>query len=220
MKKPWPPEDIAWLEREYANSHTPTLAAQMGRSVTSVYQMADRCGIKKSPEYLASPLAGRTDGKRGGSTRFQRGHETWNKGIKGVCGTHENCRRSQFAKGHKPVTTLPVGSYRLNSEGHLQQKTGTTSGPSSRRWRSVAELVWCKANGPLPTGHIVIFRPGMFTNQLEEITLDRVECISRAENARRNHPRAKNPELGRLVQLKGAITRQVNRIAREARESK
>ncbi|KYZ79032.1 hypothetical protein PTBPS01_03975 [Burkholderia pseudomallei] len=58
----------------------------------------------------------------------------------------------------------------------------------------------------------------MFTNKLEEITLDRVECISMAENARRNHPRSKSPELAKLVQLKGAITRQVNRIAREAKE--
>ncbi len=39
---------------------------------------------------------------------------------------------------------------------------------------------------------------------------------SRAEIARRNHPMNKSLELARLVQLKGAITRQVNRIAREA----
>ena len=67
---------------------------------------------------------------------------------------------------------------------------------------------------------MVVFRPGMFSNKLEEITLDRVECISMAENARRNHPRMRDPELAKLVQLKGAITRQVNRIAREAKERK
>lgn len=79
-------------------------------------------------------------------------------------------------------------------------------------------LVWEAANGPVPAGHIVVFKPGMRTVVLEEITLDRVELITRAENARRNHPRSRDPELGRLVQLKGAITRQVNRIAREAQE--
>ena len=63
------------------------------------------------------------------------------------------------------------------------------------------------------------FKPGMKTNVLEQITLDRVECISMAENARRNHPRNKHPELAKLVQLKGAITRQVNRINREAQEA-
>ncbi|MFD1839535.1 hypothetical protein [Paracidovorax cattleyae] len=70
----------------------------------------------------------------------------------------------------------------------------------------------------MPDGHICVFKPGQRTTVLEEITADRVECISRAENARRNHPRNKSPELAKLVQLKGAITRQVNRIAREAKE--
>jgi hypothetical protein len=36
-----------------------------------------------------------------------------------------------------------------------------------------------------------------------------------AENAQRNHPRSRNPEVRSLYQLKGAITRQVNRIAKE-----
>ena len=59
---------------------------------------------------------------------------------------------------------------------------------------------------------------GMKTAVEAEVTADRLECITRAENAHRNHPRNRDPELGRLVQLKGAITRQVNRIAREAQE--
>ncbi|MEG0000594.1 hypothetical protein [Comamonas sp.] len=115
---------------------------------------------------------------------------------------------------------MPVGSYRINKDGHLQRKIGEASGANHKRWRNVAELLWIEANGPLPAGHIVIFRPGMRTAVLEEITLDRIECISRADNARRNHPANKSPELARLVQLKGAITRQVNRIAREAEERK
>ena len=65
---------------------------------------------------------------------------------------------------------------------------------------------------------MVRFRSGMFTAVLEEITLDRLELVSRAEHARRNHPVSRDPEYARLVQLKGAITRQVNRIAREHKE--
>ena len=111
-----------------------------------------------------------------------------------------------------------MGSYRINPDGHLQRKVAEVSGSNSKRWPNVAELVWIAANGPLPPKHIVVFKPGMRTNVLELITLDRVECISLAENARRNHPRNKHPEFARLVQIKGAITRQVNRIAREAKE--
>lgn len=66
---------------------------------------------------------------------------------------------------------------------------------------------------------MVVFKRGMKTSVLEEITLDKLDCISRAENARRNHPRNRDPELGRLIQLKGAITRQVNRINREHQQT-
>jgi hypothetical protein len=56
---------------------------------------------------------------------------------------------------------------------------------------------------------------GMFSNLLEHITVDRLECISQAENGRRNAPTVKHPEVARLIQLKGAITRQVNRITQQ-----
>ncbi|CAJ5911510.1 Uncharacterised protein [Burkholderia pseudomallei] len=217
-KKAWSPEELEILKREYPCTHTPTLAKQFGRTPTSVYQKALNIGLRKSAEYMASPEAWRTDGKRGGATRFKPGQAAWNKGIKGVVGIQDKCRATQFKAGHAPHNTLPVGSYRTNKDGHLQCKIGTAKGSNSKRWRTVAEIVWCDANGPLPPGHFVVFKPGMFTNKLEEITLDRVECISMAENARRNHPRSKSPELAKLVQLKGAITRQVNRIAREAKE--
>lgn len=111
-----------------------------------------------------------------------------------------------------------MGSYRINKDGHLQRKIGEASGANHKRWRNVAELLWIESHAPVPEGHIVIFRPRIRTAVLEEITLDRIECISRADDARRNHPSNKSPELAHLVQLNGAITRQVNRIAREAEE--
>ena len=90
----------------------------------------------------------------------------------------------------------------------------------ARRWVAVHRLVWEAANGPIPEGHVVGFLPGRRSNVLEKITLDALELISRGELARRNHPRSRDPDLAKLVQLKGAITRQVNRIAREAQEQK
>ncbi|MNL55223.1 hypothetical protein D3C87_1786150 [compost metagenome] len=100
----------------------------------------------------------------------------------------------------------------------LQVKINDLPGPNHVRWHPVHRVVWIAANGPVPDDHIVVFKPGMRTNVLEEITADRLECITRGENAERNHPRARSPELAKLVQLKGAITRQVNRIAREHEE--
>jgi hypothetical protein len=150
------------------------------------------------------------------ATQFKPGQESWNKGVKGVVGVQEACRATQFKAGQTPHNTRPIGSYRLNKEGHLQQKISDAKGSNSKRWRGVAELIWCAANGPLPDKHMVVFKPGMFTNKLEEITLDRVECISLRENALRNYARRYPIEIRRLHQLKGAITRQVNRIKKES----
>jgi hypothetical protein len=51
----------------------------------------------------------------------------------------------------------------------------------------------------------------MRTTVLEDITADKVECISRSENMRRNSYHRYGQEIARLVQLRGALTRQINK---------
>lgn len=200
----WTDAELRTLREIYPNTPTRAIADTLGRSENSVGQKARLIGVSKTTEFMASEFSG----------RLKPGNVPPNKGK-----AHPATGRAaetQFKKGHKPHTTLPMGSYRINPDGHLQRKVSEASGSNSMRWRGVAELVWCAAHGPLPPKHIVVFKPGKKTTVLEDITLDRVECISLAENARRNHPRNKHPELAKIVQLKGAITRQVNRIRREA----
>lgn len=220
MKKPWSPEDVALLTREYPTTHTPTLANQMGRGVSGVYQKALGLGLKKSAEYLASPQAGRTDGQRGGASRFKPGYKTWNAGMKGW--QPEGCQATQFKKGEMRGAAqrnyVPIGSYRISKDGYLEQKTNDDHPTPARRWVGVHRLVWEAAHGPVPRGHVVCFLPGRKSSEVDRITLDALEMVSRAELARRNHPVSRSPELAKLVQLKGAITRQINRIAREAKE--
>lgn len=211
--RPWTDAENDYLRKHYANCTPEELETHLGRSRPSIYQHAMSMGLKKSQEYFKTKVAGRfeKDGNHRGH-RFAPGFVPWNKGRKGWVAP--GSQATQFKPGGKPMQTLPVGSHRITKDGTLQRKIGEEPGSPHKRWRSVAELTWIEANGPLPPGHIVVFRPGMRTAVLEEITLDKVECISRAENARRNHART-DPELIKLYQLKGAITRQVNRIVRE-----
>jgi len=141
----------------------------------------------------------------------------WNKGRKGI--NYPGMQAPQFRPGNRPHTWLPVGSSRITTkDAYLERKVNDLPGNNSVRWVGVHRLVWEAAHGPAPAGHIVGFKPRRKTPVLERITLARLECITRAENARRNHPRSKHPELGRLIQLKGVITRHINRIARQAQE--
>ena len=215
----WTAAQIDKLRQHYPTTRTADLADDLQIPLAKVYSKAMALGLRKNDTFLATSASGRVfpGGRLGVRTQFHADQTPWNAGLKGWDAGGRSAE-TRFKAGSKPHTTMPVGSYRINKDGHLQRKIGEASGANHKRWRNVAELLWIEANGPLPAGHIVIFRPGMRTAVLEEITLDRIECISRAENARRNHPSNKSPELARLVQLKGAITRQVNRIAREAEE--
>lgn len=222
QRRLWTPDEVAILRLHYPNRRTLELCALLpGRTERNIYQKAHALDLKKSPSYLASMESGRI--QRGHqhprmvATQFKPGQEPPNKGKPfDVARTHPNCTAHHFKPGQMPHTWQPVGSYRLNREGHLQRKVSDEPGGNSRRWRGVAELVWIEAHGPLPEGHRVVFKPGRFSNRLEDITLDAVECVSFAEMMRRNSRHNLPPEVNQLVVLKGAITRQVNRITREA----
>lgn len=204
----------------YADIPAADLAALLDRPVRSIYQTATKLGLRKSEAFLFSDMSARI--QRGQqhpamvASRFPAGHRPWNVGKTGWKAGGRSAE-TRFAPGHVPHTWVPIGTYRISQDGQLERKFSDRPGAPHLRWRPVARLVWEAAHGPVPAGHLVVFRPGQQTVDPEQITIDRLECITRGENARRNHPRTKSPELGKLVQLKGAITRQVRRIEREAR---
>lgn len=206
-RRPWSEDDILWMRALYPESHNRVLADVLRRSVTSIKGMAVTLGLHKSDAYL-----------REHAGRFKPGHATWNAGTHFYPGGR--CAETQFRPGHVSANTEPIGALRLESKsGLLQRKISNDPGGPNKRWRSVHELVWIEHRGPVPPGHLVVFRPGQRTTEPEQITLDRLECISRAENMRRNSAHTRYPpEVARLIQLKGAIHRQVNRIQRESEE--
>jgi len=211
----WTAAELARLAAEYPSAATAALAAALGRSPRAVHAAAHKLGIYKAEDFFASAASGRLAKGHTASGRFTAGLTPWNKGKTGFNPGGRN-HETRFKPGQKPRNTLPLGSLRINPDGHLQRKVSDTPGGPHKRWRNVAELVWTEANGPLPRGHIVVFKPGRATTVLEHITLDAVECISRRDNMHRNSSWTRlPPEVARLIQLKGAISKQVNRIARE-----
>lgn len=224
MRRKWTEADIATIKAHYPDKPTKDVAAMLGCSVSAVYNQAFNLGIKKSQVFWDSDMTTRI--KRGhqdqrmASTRFKPGNVPWNAGCKGWQSGGRSAE-TQFSTGMSPPNTMPVGSLRIVTSNtgvaQLERKINTQSGPSNLRWRTVHRLVWEAAHGPVPPGHIVVFKPGMKTLVEAEITLDKVDCISRAENARRNDASNKSPELKALYQLKGAITRQLKRIVKEER---
>lgn len=210
----WTPLQVEEIRRRYPHEKTEKIADDLNLPVGRIYAKAAWMGLSKTPEYLASPDACRLRGKNPNSvrTRFQKGLTPWNKGVKGLS---LGGKETQFKKGQMPHNTHEVGAYRITRDGTLQRKIGNAKGSNSKRWRGVHELVWIEANGPVPPKHICVFKPGMRTSVLEEITIDKVECISLAENMRRNTLHRYPKEIAQLIQLRGAVQRQINKRSKQ-----
>ena len=218
----WSDAELALLRETYQHNTAQHVADLLGRGIKSVYCMAHIMGLSKSEEYYQSDISTRI--KRGKqhtamiATQFKPGLIPWNKGTHFVSGgrSHETRFKKGQMSGAAQHNYVPIGTQRISKDGYLERKVPDDQAiKPARRWVPIHRLVWQAAHGPIPPGHIVVYRKGMKTMVEEDITIDRLECITMAENMRRNNV-YRDPELGKLYQLKGAITRQVNRIKKEA----
>lgn len=202
------------MRRDYADCPTEQIAHRLARTARQVYSKAKNLGLRKSAGYLSSAAACRLTGDdaRGREQRFKPGHATWNKGLRGVTGKHPNTVKHHFRPKNRPHTWVPVGSFRMH-DGLVERKVSDTGYPP-RDWVGVHRLVWTAAHGPVPPGHVVVFRPGRHSVDPERITIDSLECIDRRELMRRNSVHRHGHEIYRAAQLRGAITRQINRRLR------
>ena len=204
LKLVWTVQMIEEVRRRYPHEKTEKIALDIGAKLHQVYRKASRLGLKKTQAYLDSPDACRLrrGDKVGVSYRFPKGHVPANKGVKGI--NYEGCIATQFKKGQKPHSWLPIGSERFSKEGYLQRKI-TETGYPPRDWRGVHILLWEEHRGPIPKNHIVAFKDGNKNN----IVIENLECISKAENMRRNSINNLPESLREVIQLKGAITRRI-----------
>lgn len=216
-KKFWTDIEIEILRRHYPDMITKAIADALGRSERQVYQKARSLGLKKSDEYLASPEACRLrrEDNPGVATRFEKGQRPWNKGKPFKAGGRS--AETQFKKGEMAGAAqhnyVPIGSVRVTKYGALEQKV--TDDPTlypARRWRPVSHLVWERERGPIPDGHIVRFRPGMHTVAYDEITIGRLECITKAENMRRNTLHRYPKEVTDVIRARAVLNRRINHV--------
>ncbi|MFS2015046.1 hypothetical protein ACEN88_00525 [Massilia sp. CT11-108] len=121
--------------------------------------------------------------------------------------------KAMFARrrfnGQASPSAKPVGSYRIDS-GIVHVKVSDEPGPDSNRWRGVHEVLWIAERGPIPEGHRLLFKPGMRTAVLEEITIDKLECVTIAD-AIRDRCCSLAPEIRGIVQLRGVLTKTIKR---------
>lgn len=191
---PWSDSDKELLRQLYPDDSNDTLGRIFGRSPKYVQRKAWEMGLRKSEAYMASNPGA-----------FKPGQKPWNKGMKGL---DIGGKATRFQKGRKPHTWNPIGHERVTKDGYLQRKV-TDTGYTPDDYRMVHHLAWEKHHGrPVPEGHAVVFRDGNKRN----FAPANLELVTRAELMRRNSYHTNlPPELARIVQLRGVITRKINR---------
>lgn len=218
-RRKWLEWETELLTRNFADSRTCDLAKVLDRTEARVLAKANKLGLKKSRTLIAEMARERTSapGHGGLATRFKPGTVPPNKGKKMPEGWAPGRMAStQFKPGSKPVTTLPIGSFRVVEGEVLEQKYSDEPGPPGKRWRAYGRLVWEAANGPVPEGHAVVFKPGMKTLAPALVTLDRLELVTRAELMQRNTIHQMPPQLAEIARLRGSLKRAINHKAKEA----
>lgn len=215
----WTEAEIAVLTRLYPTTRAKDIAPHLPRfSITQILGKAWRMGLKKPVEVIRQHAReSMLNPQHGGrNTQFQPGQRTWNTGMKGWQAGGRSTE-TQFKKGElsgrAQALLQPIGAERINKDGIVQRKV-THEGHGGQRWKSAHQLIWSEAHGPIPPRHIVVFKDGDRRN----FDLANLECISCAENMRRNTVHNLPKPIAQLVQLRGALTRKINQLSQTSHE--
>jgi hypothetical protein len=222
----WTAAQSAYLRQRYPDESTQAIAKRLEQPIRKVYAEANRLGLKKTEEYLRDPKRGNrlVKGSRvGETTRFRKGHVPENKGLRRPSWYRGRMRETQFRKGGLSGAAArnwkPIGTILRDPEGYLRIKVRNavhgaepTGFGNADVWTQLHRRLWEQHHGPVPPGHVVAFRNG----DRGDCAIGNLECISRADLARRNTMWGRLPrELAEAIQLNTALKRKLRRLTDE-----
>lgn len=212
----WSPSDVALVRELYPHKPSAAIAKQIGRPLTSVYQLAHKLGLHKSEVYLASADACRLrrGDNVGAAFRYPPGHVPANKGLRRPGYSPGRMAETQFKKG-EPTNWWPVGSTRL-VDGYVYRKVSDIRNVAwTRNWLPENRLVWEAANGPIPEGYALQF----LNRDRTDTRLENLALISRADLCRLNSIHNLPPEIKGAITALGALKRRIRRSEKQDRRS-
>ena len=205
----------------YSNNPTSAVAIALNRSVAATYNAAFKLGLEKTPEFIAAHCRLQKGDTLGREHQFKKGQTPFNKGLRRPNGWapgrmsdtqfKKGNRTGQAAKNWKPIGTIAVdneGYFRVKVRDAIHGKEETGFG-NTDVWPLLNRHTWEQHKGPIPPGHIVIFKDGDRSN----CAIENLDILSKADNARRNSMWARLPrELAEVIQLSGALKRKLRRF--------
>lgn len=217
-RRPWTADEIESVRINYADWPTYLIAYLLRRSERSVFQLAAKLRIRKSERYYQRWRGGRWNGEHPNSVkhRYTKGNVPANKGLRRPGWAPGRMASTQFKKGQRPQTWQPIGSEVVDRDGYRKRKVRDDAPPGLSRfnWIYCHVALWEEHLGPVPPGHCIVFKNG----NKSDIRIDNLACISQRQNMRRNSLHNYPKPIVRMIQLRGALNRQINRRTKRERQ--
>lgn len=213
--KKWTIEEIDYLKKNYPDKLSKDVAEKLNRSLCSVYTQAQLLGLKKSKEFMDSEKSGRKNvlAEGGKPYRYPKGHTPFNKGLKQEQYLNqesiEKTSKTRFRKGHKPHNTKHDGaiSVRKDNTGVSYLYIRVEEG----KWELLHRKIWEQHYGTIPKGYNIVFKDGDQSN----VSIDNLEMVSNKDLMLRNSVQRYPEDLRRLIQVSGALNRQINKVLQD-----
>lgn len=197
-RKYWTQKDIDYLTLNYSDTITSELCEVLNRKRHDIFNKAFSLRLKKSDEYLKRYVH-IINNKEGEKFRFKKGFTPWNKGMKGL---NMGGVETQFKKGNKPKNTKGKNHFHKRRDGYWYRKI------SDSNWILEHNRIWIESGRTIPEGKFLVFKDGNPDN----ICLDNLQLVTRRQNMIRNSYHRYPEDLRKMIQLKGAINRQLNKL--------
>lgn len=173
MRCNWTLQETELLIEYYPHRSTKEVSKIIGKSVAQCYAKAFAMKLHKTPEYLETEASGRLQ-KGNQATQFYKGHQPWNKGMKGL---DIGGKETQFKKGHVPHNHKSVASERIDEDGYTYIKIA-----DPRKWVLKHRHIYEQHHGTLEPHMIVTF----IDKNISNFSIENLEAITKVENMERN----------------------------------
>jgi len=217
-------------------SHVAEIASALRAGDTTVAALCKqyRCGYPVLLRAIYTQMT-KTEYKRichnrlakcGVTTRFTKGHATWNKGLKGV--SFPGSQNTQFKTGHLPgnhkhVRTILVRNDKCGKQFRWIKVSGIRHG--RHKWIPYARYLWRQSHGPIAPGYFVVHVDGntlnddinnlRLVNNRQHLALQMARDPGMLKKCRRNAGRAAKKRHAANRKRKARLTKQTIISARK-----
>lgn len=212
-------DEDRFIKDNYLELTLDQMAIKLNRALGSVAGRMRALGLKV-PEHIKKQRFEKSYARlaeSGKASRFKKGHTPSNKGKKMPAHVYERCKATMFKPGRLPHNTRYFGKpylyLRKRRNGNPEKIWFIQAG---RKRRSYLAYL-CEQNGIDLTGRKPILKKGFDHSRPPKI--EDIMVLTNKENMERNSLYRYPTELVRLIQAKGALKRQINKLSKNEKTS-